>query len=117
MMKAKYRFIITLIIFSFSGLLVAQFNPLSKEGREAAKKAAEEKRLLDEKRASFLKKKKYPMPVNVSKKFKKKSELLEIVKKEEEEAKISLKGLAKTMYVDPLKKTANIRKKKCSYRK
>ena len=111
MVKAKYRFIITLIMFSFSGLLVAQFNPLSKEGREAAKKAAEEKRLLEEKRASFLKKKKYPMPVNVSKKFKKKSELLEIVKKEEEEAKISLKGLAKTMYVDPLKKTANIRKK------
>ena len=109
--KSKYRFIITLILFSFSGLLVAQFNPLSKEGREAAKKAAAEKRLLEEKRASFLKKKKYPMPVNVSKKFKKKSELLEIVKKEEEEAKISLKGLAKTMYVDPLKKTANIRKK------
>ena len=46
MMKAKYIFIITLIMFSFSGLLVAQFNPLSKEGREAAKKAAEEKRLL-----------------------------------------------------------------------
>ena len=37
-MKAKYIFIITLIMFSFSGLLVAQFNPLSKEGREAAKK-------------------------------------------------------------------------------
>ncbi|GIS57708.1 MAG: hypothetical protein CM1200mP1_16460 [Candidatus Neomarinimicrobiota bacterium] len=90
---------------------MAQFNPLSKEGREAAKKAAEEKRLLEEKRASFLKKKKYPMPVNVSKKFKKKSEFLEIVKKKEEEEKISLKGLAKTMYVDPLKKTANIRKK------
>ena len=58
------------------------------------------------------KKNNYPMPVNVSKKFKKKSELVGIVKEKEEEAKISLKGLAKTMYVDPLKKMPdNIRGK------
>ena len=110
-MREKYIFIITLTIFSFSGLLMAQFNLLSKEGREAAKKAAEEIKLLEEKHSALLKKNNYPMPVNVSKKFKKKSELLEIVKKEEEEAKVSLKSFAKAVYVDPLKKTANIRKK------
>jgi len=69
MMRSKYIFIITLIIFSFSGLLMAQFNLLSKEGREAAKKAAEEIKLLEEKHSALLKKNNYPMPVNVSKKF------------------------------------------------
>jgi hypothetical protein len=103
-MRSKYIFIITLIIFSFSGLLMAQFNLLSKEGRKAAKKAAEEIKLLDAERTALLKKNNYPMPVNVSKKFKKKSELVEIVKEEEEEAKVSLKGFAKAMYIDPLKK-------------
>jgi len=111
-MKAKSRFIITFILFSFSGLLVAQFNPLSKERREAAKKELEERKLLEAERTALLKKNNYPMPVNVSKKFKKKSELVGIVKEKEEEAKISLKGLAKTMYVDPLKKMPdNIRGK------
>jgi hypothetical protein len=104
MMRTKYRFIITLAILSFSGLLMAQFNPLSKEGREAAKREAEEIKLLDAKRAALLKKNNYPMPVNVSKNFKKKSELVGIVKEEEEEVKVSLKGFAKAMYVDPLKK-------------
>ena len=103
-MRTKYRFIITLAILSFSGLLMAQFNPLSKEGREAAKREAEEIKLLDAKRAALLKKNNYPMPVNVSKNFKKKSELVGIVKEEEEEVKVSLKGFAKAMYVDPLKK-------------
>ena len=101
-MRTKYRFIITLAILSFSGLLMAQFNPLSKEGREAAKREAEEIKLLDAKRAALLKNNNYPMPVNISKIFKKKSELVGIVK--EEEAKVSLKGFAKAMYVDPLKK-------------
>ena len=55
-MRSKYIFIITLIIFSFSGLLMAQFNLLSKEGREAAKKAAEEIKLLEEKHSALLKK-------------------------------------------------------------
>ena len=111
MMRAKYIFIITLTIFSFSGLLMAQFNLLSKEGREAAKKAAEEIKLLEEKHSALLKKNNYPMPVNVSKKFKKKSKLVEIVKKEKEEVKMSLKSFAKAVYIDPLKQTANIRKK------
>ena len=110
-MRSKYIFIITLIIFSFSGLLMAQFNLLSKEGREAAKKAAEEIKLLEEKHSALLKKNNYPMPVNVSKKFKKKSKLVEIVKKEKEEVKMSLKSFAKAVYIDPLKQTANIRKK------
>ena len=90
---------------------MAQFNLLSKEGREAAKKAAEEIKLLDAKRTALLKKNNYPMPVNVSKKFKKKSKLVEIVKKEKEEVKMSLKSFAKAVYIDPLKQTANIRKK------
>ena len=102
-MRSKYIFIIV-AVFSFSGLLMAQFNPLSKERREAAKKEFEETKLLEAERTALLKKNNYPMPVNVSKKFKKKSELIGIVKEKEEEAKVSLKGFAKAVYIDPLKK-------------
>ena len=78
---------------------------------DEAIKAAEERKKLEADRSVLLRKKVYPIPINTSKKFKKKSNLVEIVKKEEKEVKLSLKSFAKAVYVDPLKKSLNVRAK------